>query len=308
MLSAEPVAVVSHDAGGAEILSSYVRRQGLDACFALAGPALAIFERKLGPIVNLAPSEAISRARMLLCGTSSPASLEREAIALARHAGKPSVAILDHWINYRERFISGAATVIPDEIWTVDGDAFALARECFPEVVVRQVENPYRADCMEELAALERHPHAAAERARTLLYVTEPTSVHAARIFGDAGYWGYTELTALDYFLASIRRVAPGVERVVVRPHPSEEADKYATVSAPVEVVVRKDRALIEELAGVDRVAGCNSMAMVVASWAGRGVICAIPPGGRGFNLAISGIVHLKDLAGASLPSQSEQT
>lgn len=298
-----PIAVIAHDAGGAEIVSSYIRRCGIEACFALAGPAISIFERKLGPLVNLTPAEGVSCARMVLCGTSSPASFEREAIALAKRAGKHTVAILDHWINYRDRFRANETMILPDEIWTVDDTAFALAKECFDEVLIRQVENPYRADCLDELAALYTTSPRTQAQARTLLYVTEPTSVHAERIFGDVDYWGYTELSALTYFLANICHVAPSIERVIVRPHPSEEANKYEDITAEVEVVVRKDRTLIEELAGVDWVAGCNSMAMVVAEWAGKEVICTIPPGGRGFNLAISTIVHLKDRVVSSLPS-----
>ena len=45
MTGSGKTAIVAHDAGGAEVLSSYVRQQGLDCLFSLRGPALAIFER-----------------------------------------------------------------------------------------------------------------------------------------------------------------------------------------------------------------------------------------------------------------------
>ena len=43
------VAIVSHDAGGAELISSYVKRK-IDNIYlyVLSGPAVKIFERKLG--------------------------------------------------------------------------------------------------------------------------------------------------------------------------------------------------------------------------------------------------------------------
>ena len=44
------VGIVSHDAGGAEILSSYVVQNNLSCIYYLAGPTINIFERKLGPL------------------------------------------------------------------------------------------------------------------------------------------------------------------------------------------------------------------------------------------------------------------
>ena len=99
------ICVVSHDAGGAEILSSYVRQQDLDCVYSLAGPAQKIFERKLGEVVSLPLVEALQQCEWLLCGTSWQSDLEWHAIALAKKMGKRTVAFLDHWVNYQERLI-----------------------------------------------------------------------------------------------------------------------------------------------------------------------------------------------------------
>ena len=108
MTGSGKTAIVAHDAGGAEVLSSYVRQQGLDCLFSLRGPALAIFERKLGPIENLDLALALQCSERLLCGTSWQSDLELEAIQLARDLGKPSVAWLDHWVNYIPYFFSAS--------------------------------------------------------------------------------------------------------------------------------------------------------------------------------------------------------
>ena len=47
-LDNQNVAVVSHDAGGAEILSSWVVRNKVKCVFVLDGPAVGIFEKKIG--------------------------------------------------------------------------------------------------------------------------------------------------------------------------------------------------------------------------------------------------------------------
>ena len=47
VIPAGRVAVVAHDAGGAEILSSWIRRNQPDHVAVLGGPASAIFKRKV---------------------------------------------------------------------------------------------------------------------------------------------------------------------------------------------------------------------------------------------------------------------
>ena len=108
-MSAECVVVVAHDAGGAEILSSLVRRERAadlrQHVFVLEGPARQIFAAKLGAPENLPLDEALAMSSSVLCGTGWQSMLETDAIALARAQDKRSVAFLDHWVNYRERFI-----------------------------------------------------------------------------------------------------------------------------------------------------------------------------------------------------------
>ena len=145
------IAVVSHDAGGAEVLSSYVRRSGLECLFVLAGPARKIFERKLGEVNAMPLDEALLRADSILCGTSWPSAFEWNAMKQARVCGKRSVAILDHWMNYGVRFTREGETCLPDELWVGDAEAEKLARSLFPATKLTLVENPYFLDIREEL-------------------------------------------------------------------------------------------------------------------------------------------------------------
>ena len=77
------ICVVSHDAGGAEIISSHIRRSSLDCNYVLAGPALKIFERKLGPIPLNSLEDGLQKSDSLLCGTSWQSDLEWRAIDMA---------------------------------------------------------------------------------------------------------------------------------------------------------------------------------------------------------------------------------
>ena len=48
------IGIVSHDAGGAEILSSWIKHNSnLFFIYSLSGPAIKIFKNKIGKIKNL---------------------------------------------------------------------------------------------------------------------------------------------------------------------------------------------------------------------------------------------------------------
>lgn len=289
---ASPVAIVAHDAGGAEMLSSYVARRRVPCRLVLDGPALKIFERKLGSVSLTPLAEAIASCSSLLCGTSWESELEWQAIAAAHAAGKPAIAFLDHWVNYRRRFVRGGVVHLPDAIWVGDDAAETLAREIFPETSVQRVSNPYFEDIRDELAKLEPAPEAAAGRGLRALFLCTPVKEHEEKR-------GYTEFDALRYFFSSRAALGRPLTSLVIRPHPSEEPDKYRQIAAEFGSGVRVggDKPLLQEIAESDVVAGCGSMAMVVALVAGRRVISAVPPGGRASSLPQPEIESLQDLS-----------
>jgi hypothetical protein len=294
------IAAIAHDAGGAEILSSLARRQKLECKYALSGPALPIFQKKIEGITNQTTCAAVEGAELLICGTSSPSTFELDAISLARSGGIKSIAILDHWMNFRERFLRSNQLIIPDEVWVVDEVAEKIALKALPEANIRRIENPYKEDFLEKMATMRMEPfnQLKLDNCQTVLYVTEPTSEHAARKYGDARYWGYTEVEAIKYFFERIKIISPLASKIIIRPHPSENPSKYdfAHENPCLEVRVSRERELVTEIAEADIIAGCNSMAMVAARWAKKRVICCIPPGGQGFSLPRSGIEFVNEM------------
>jgi len=291
------ICVVSHDAGAAEIISSLIRQQSFECQYVLAGPALKIFQRKLGPVDSQLLQDAIHSTDWFLCGTSWQSDLEWQAIAMAREAGKKSVAFLDHWVNYQERFVRGGEMHLPDEIWVGDELAENMARNVFPGLVIRLVENPYFDDLKRELAELTKHQDFDPGSLK-VLYVCEPLREHALREYGNERHWGYTEEEALRYFLTNLDTLGAPVGCIVIRPHPSEAVGKYDWVNEEYDLPIISGGAmtLFEEVAACDVVVGCESMAMVIGLLTGRRVISCIPPGGKPCSLPQQEIEFLQDL------------
>lgn len=295
-------AVVAHDAGGAEILSSYIRQESIRPLFAVEGPARRVFQRKLGNVEVVSMEEAVRRCTSVMCGTSWQSELEFNAIRMAHQLSKGSIAFVDHWVNYRARFVRSGETNLPDEIWVGDSIAEVIARKEFPGVPIRLVENPYLNEVRAELAAIgiRRPAHSACV---SVLYVCEPVREHALRRFGHERHFGYVEEEALRFFLMNLAVLGRPIERIHIRPHPSEPTDKYSWVRREfgLPIDVRTDRTLAEEIADCDVVVGCESMAMVVGLVAGKRVISCIPPGGKPCGLPQPQIEHCQLLLAAQV-------
>jgi hypothetical protein len=288
------IAIVSHDAGGAEILSSWVRRCTEPYRLVLEGPAKGIFERKLGICCTVSLSEAIKQSDWVLCGTSWQSNLERQAITQARAAEKRVAAFLDHWVNYKERFQEQGVAVYPDEIWVGDAEAERIAHSCFSEQRIVLKSNPYFDDLQHELDNVQTAPHS--HTGYSVLYVCEPIREHTLLAYGDERYWGYTEEEALQYFIQNISAIRRAVSKVKIRPHPSENKDKYdwAKQTSIPTIEIGGGETLLEETAAANVVVGCESMAMVVGLMAKKRVISSIPPGGKPCSLPHPEIEHMQ--------------
>lgn len=295
--AAKRVAIVSHDAGGAEILSSYIVQQNLHCSYVLAGPALKIFKKKIGPVSVIPLGDAIAESEWLLCGTSWQSDLEWQGIKIANHYGKRTVAFLDHWVNYRQRFVRNGQTCLPNEIWVGDAHAKALAESVIPEVATKLLVNPYYEELKRDIAAI-RWPEIGKGVGLNLLFLSEPVREGGARLFGDEHYWGYTEEEALHFLLSNLHVFAQPIGRIVIRPHPSEPAHKYDWVEKiyKLAMVSASDRAILEDIAECDVVLGLQSMAMVIGLLAGKRVISCIPKDGDRCLLPHPEIEHLATL------------
>ena len=289
------VGIVAHDAGGAEILASWVEKTGKNFVPILEGPAKDIFEAKnLGSRQEYTVIESLSHVDWVLTGTSWGSELEYEAIGFCNKSDKYVVAYLDHWTNYRERFVRRAVTHLPNEIWVADEHALSIANTEFPEVgKIRLAGNPYLEAACAQIKRLSKQRSLRLDE-KSVLYLCENTSHHSLRYHGSPDYWGYTETDAIRFFLDSIDRLGiNNIARITVRPHPSECVQKYHFLysdypSLPIEVT--RTNSMMFEIARHWWVIGCNTMGMVVALMNGNKVLTCVPPAGRPCVLPFEGI------------------
>lgn len=294
----EHVAIVSHDTGGAEILSSWLKRNGHSVSVVAEGPAKKIFEYKCPNVEFLNLEDALKKSDWMLSGTGWESNFERKAISKARKLGIKTVAFLDHWVNYRERFEENGSIVLPDEIWVGDSEAERIAKNIFNNTPILLKSNPYFEDLINDIDVIQQ-VKTKTEKTR-VLYVCEPIADHALKQHGKYNYWGYTEKEALQFFLLNISSLSNSIDLITIRPHPSEPKDKYRWANSLTDLRIQFGgrKTLLEETVDSDIVVGCESMAMVVGLLAKKRVICAIPPGGRQCQLPHPEIENLQRLVG----------
>jgi hypothetical protein len=289
-------AIVSHDAGGAEILSSFIRDNGLRCHYSLTGPAIKIFQNKLGGLENLELQAAVENSELLLCSTSWNSMSEFNSIKIAKSLNLKTIAILDHWVNYRERFIRHGEIILPEEIWVCDEHAYLKACNEFPLQHIRMIGNPYLREI--ELTYSIYKKNKPNSETRNILYVCEPISEHGVKFYSDANYRGYLEHDAIKYFLQNLKGLRLDNCRIIIRPHPSESLEKYQWVlnEYKYNVILSNNFHLVEDIMQSTHIFGCDSMALVAGLVCGKKVYSCIPPHGMKMSIPYSGIIKLNEV------------
>ena len=142
IFKSKKILVVSHDAGGAEIISSFIKINNLKCSYKLSGPAIKIFKSKIKKIPKLKNKSNIN---LIVTGTSVNNLSEINSIKYAKLKKIHSISFLDHWVNYKNRFIRNKKMTLPDEIILGDRIAFNIAKKEFnnKKVKLRLKTNEY---------------------------------------------------------------------------------------------------------------------------------------------------------------------
>jgi len=279
--------VVCHDAGGANQIAAMLQSLGWWPAWVVAeGPAAAIWQRSFPDAAPVASFSRLANVAAVITGTGWASDLEHRARGAAQRAGVLSVAVMDHWTNFHERFIRNGQEVLPDEFWVVDAYAEDMARSLFPgkDVILQP-------DCYGAREAAQVAPVSEATPL-VLLYLLEPIRANWGR--GEPG-----EFQALRFFLERLPTLGlPPATEIRLRPHPSEAPGKYdAFLRDGGEFPVRQAAgSLVEGLSQCRWVAGCQTYAMTLALRTGREVFGSLPPWAPACVLPHQGVVHLRNL------------
>lgn len=283
-MSDDKVAVVCHDAGAANLVFAWIREWGWPVIPFMQGPAAQLWQAIFpGTLMSDSLEEALTGSTQLISGTGWASRLEHDARVLAASMGIHSVGVIDHWVNYPQRFERDGQIQLPDELWVADECARIIAEDVFVGIPVMQFENLYLKGQLQKIRP--------APGGGTVLYVLEP-------VRNTWGRKALGEFQALDFALQHINKLLPsGVTQIILRPHPSEALDKYARYLT-IESRIRMDNSfdLAQAINLADAVVGIESFALTIALAAGRPVFSSLPPWAPALRLPHEGIQQIRRL------------
>lgn len=287
------IAVVSHDAGSSEIVCGLIREY-FDRyswhIFAIAqSPMGRLCERynlSFTPIGDAEQQLRVINPDILFFGTGWQEKIERPYVHFCKENAIPTVAFLDHWSNYRERF------GFPDEGWeenlgeftaVTDQKALFLA-ESFALPNPMGLKNFYLRDTIAQARQKEISPN------NNLLFLSEPTDAVALRTYGDKNYWGFTQYSALEDILKNFEGF--GCAGLTIRLHPSDTGSGYKKIlkAYPNIRVQINDAAVCEltdQLLCAKMIIGFDTMALYIAALLERPVLSYLPSKNREFLLPL---------------------
>jgi hypothetical protein len=232
---------------------------------------------------------------MLLTGTSdNGVNLEKPFLAAARQLRIPSLAVLDHWMNYRLRFADqrGELVYLPDRIAIMDEQARTemIAEGFDPERLVVTGQPAFdeleslRHSATPQQRKTVRQMLGVADDERLILFASEPISTMCGTEPSQPLYPGYTEQTVVRALISALARLAAcRTEKMVlvVRPHPLEKLEGLkAPANGPMRVVLDGRGRGRDVVLAADLVTGMTTMLLVEACLLGC-VVLSLQPGLR---------------------------
>lgn len=285
--------IVARDAGAASALAPVVAALAEDETFrpfvVSWGPARAIFEAA-GMVVQPFPEDPapgqidtqLASVAVVLTGTSLQVELDSRFWSAARRAGIPSMALLDHWKNYAERFtIDAPFDALPSLVAVMDEIAAneLVARGCPPDRVV--VTGQPRFDTLTGVVSPEERAQARAllgvdTSRRVAVFASEPRGAPY-----DDGK-SFAQVDALEMFLDAVEAGAEDV-LVLVKLHPVEQAQAVAAALSSrgrPDARVLETPSVREVIAAADVFCGMSSIVLLDAALLGLPTVSFRPGGG----------------------------
>lgn len=277
----------SHDAGGAELLSSFIVANELTGKFLLSGPAIKVFHSKDLPI-DENQIDSLKAETLILFSSTGTTDFEYANMSIARKLDARAFVILDHWVNYNERFQRRGEKVTPDLILVVDEYAFDIAKRIFPINEIILTNNYFLENIKRDFRNLD-------EKTIEYDYVfmcesqSKDSTIELA-LEND-------NVQQMKYFFDYLSSIGENNSRILVRPHPSDlDKDYTSIVPKTFPCVTISSKQSLQEILRISNViVGCNSMALVIADAVGKTVFTALEDPDKCY-LPIRGIRLLSEM------------
>lgn len=203
------VGIVCNDAGSANLIVQWAKHHKYNYILRMQGPAKKIFNSFLPKIsTDSKLKNLIENSDFIITGTSNISTIEHKARILAIKSKKKVIAVMDHWVLYKEGLTYNKKVIMPDEIWVFDKKSFIKAKKIFKKTLVKLKKNLLE----ESFRELKKNNN---RKIRNYLYFLEPID-------------GEIEYLALKKFFLFLKnnKINKNI-KIKFKLHPREKIIKY---------------------------------------------------------------------------------
>ena len=251
------ILIVSHDAGGANLILYWAINYNYKYDFYLKGPAVKIFKSKFKNIKIRRKIPINVDYSLVITGTSLYSNIEYETIKYFKQKTK-TVSMIDHWINYKLRFYRHKKLNYPSEIWVTDRNALTMARKKLKNNIIKLKPNYY-------LSSMKKDFKKYKNKKIRFKYL------FASNNFKKNSYKNPSiSMSSKEIFLKFLAIVKNENCNILFRAHPSENKKKYnVLLSKYKNIFFDNNRDFLSSLSMSENLVGCETMALVVANHLG---------------------------------------
>tara|TARA_B110000259_G_C13969137_1_gene383967 strand:- start:334 stop:1212 length:879 start_codon:yes stop_codon:yes gene_type:complete len=257
------IGIASYDAGGANIINSMIKHFSNHIFLSHTdGPALDIFnadntQREKSEIAFF------KKIDLLILGTGGT-DFEKSLLQKAVKKNITTISILDHFVNFSDRFLLKNEITYPHYCFVVDEPALQIAKkELKPYKNIYLCKNYYIEFMKNEL---NNNIKIDSEK---VLYILEDIKED----WGNEPAW----YLAFKNFYYNFFKKNPNLKSIIVRPHPKDKLEKYIELTKYEEVIFDTNISQLDSLNVVKKVIGIESYFLYLAKELGFDVYSSIP-------------------------------
>ena len=258
------IGIVCHEAGSAEIISEYLKKNKSKILLCSNSLVRSIFKKKSIVVDSVSLKKCVSRSIYLITGTSNT-NKELQAIKYCRKMNKKSITFLDHWSNYETRFLLNTELVFPNEVNVFDKHAFNKFSKLYPFVRLKHKRNLYLSRFKKNVLKFKNKLK---YDQKNILILTTPISSKALKLFNNRHYYGFDEFAYIEKVLSKLNKSKYKNYKIYLKIHPSENKNIYNNFIKKnnLRLVILKESNFHEFLFRMKMIIGFNSMLMYLVS------------------------------------------
>ncbi len=250
--------IVCNDAGGALHLSALANAIMPNATVTLNGPAKEIFARNSPLISTLDITSALAVSKKILLGSGFYGGYESQILESRSLKDNFKVVLLDHWINYRQRFHPQFHN-LPNAFLVTNPISEILANQIFVHQEVLRIPDFLLAE--QRQSFLSEEPFV-----DSVLFILEPNALIGEGLKYQIGVFEEYLSVIIEY--CREHKLA----KVVLRNHPSGALNlnlNLSKVAVGIEICYSSSESLVGDLLRARAVFGFHSSALYASAMLG---------------------------------------